>query len=569
MSSAILSSSKFAFLVIPPPKKKRAVVNNAFRAPNSPVNPSRAILAWASNVHPGSPEPMTPTFGTSLPRKASFVSSPLLQAFRRSSLTSSVGGRTPSAPLLRFADPPRTPTDHIPVSAAPYSADAKVNLTLFGYASSFVDIPVSTPITPEFYRSKRTTNRRDIPDTSLLTTPPPSHAPRMLKQLLSTKSKIMTQAQNKRAADHLDPGVSYSLSNLPGKHRTSARKWSRPAEMQKRELYAAALPLAVKQEGRMPQAVEAKAERELTTIKTGAINGVKVVGGFGTVHRDGLGGIWWDQQEESELAHLLTPTKTPLSAQYPNAEGWITYNHLKEFERENPLEPSSLPSSKHTDSYRSCPLLVTDEDAERLVRGRARRCTSIAGSMVLPSPTVESSNILLAIPSRPKRGRHLKPGFLKDVIAVPPTPTPTPPSPYSQASCPPLSPARAARFIINTSAKPGSIKRQRSRSRSLSRRKRKPVPPPLKIIPICPLDKLAVNVDPGEEEGRMQILLGDSFGPGPQVIISRWSGETTTPGLSPVRSDSQADDFSSVVDLKKSRRFGRFINKGERELSTL
>lgn len=560
MSSVLLQidpSPKFSFIVVPPPKKKRAAVNNIFRAPASPVNPSRAILTWASNVQPGSPAPMTPTSGVSLPRRASFVSSPLLQAFRRSSLSransccqsvSSVRSRTPSASFFQLVDPRRTPTNSIPVPTPSSPSDVKVDLTLFGYASSFVHLPAPTP--PP-------------------TTPAPSNVPRMLKRLLGTKSNLTSQAHTKRTPDHLHPGVFNSLPGFVEKYPTSTGNSSRPAEVQ---------PLRLKQEGRMRQAIggrslgsnikimEVKAERKLTVIKANAIDGAEVAGEIETVHRDELCGIWWDQQEESESAHLLPPTEVPLSAQYPDAEGWVTYNHLKEFERESPSQLSSQPSSKHTDLYHSRPLLVTNEDPEQRVRGRATRCASIAGSIVLPSPSIEPSNILLAVPSRPKRGRHLKPGFLKDVIAVPPTPTP--PSPYSQASCPPRSPARTARFILNTSAKPyGSMKRQRSRSRSLSRRKRKPVPPPLKIVPICPVNKVAVNVDPGEEDRKME----DSFKSGPQFVTSRWSRETMTPGPSPARLgkfDSQTNGFASADAPKKSRRLGRFFNKGEREFWT-
>ena len=540
MPSVILeidSSPKFAFFVTQPPKKKRAAVNNTFRAPALPINPSRAILAWANDVLPGSPVPMTPTPGVSLSRSTSFVSSPLLQAFRRSSLnransrrqsTSSIRSKISTASFLQFADPPRTSANPMNLPATPFPADVKVDLTAFGYTSSFVDISVSTPITPEIYRPKPTTRvpgRRNIAGTRLPTAPPPkSKTPRMLKRLLGTKSKAVAQAHIKRAADHLNPSVSDSVFAFPEKLRTSAGS-------------------------------------SFASVEIANTDGTKDVG---TVHRGELGQHWWNQQEEWESTPVLPPTGIPLSAQYPNAEGWVTYNHLKEFEREGTLERSPLPSTKHKDLYHSCPLLVTDDEAQQFVRGRAMRCTSVAGSIVLPSPSVEAPNILLAIPSRPKRGRHLKPGFLKDVIAVPPTPTP--PSAHLQASCSPRSPVHPSRFIINTSATPGSVRRQRSRSRSLSRRKRKPAPPPLKIIPICPVNKLAINVGPEEEDRK--VLLEDSLKPSPHVVASRWSRETTTPGLLPARSgdlDNQVDDSALADAPRKSRRLGRFFKGGERE----
>ena len=100
------AAPKFAFLALPPPpKKKRATVSNSFCAP-------------MSAVHPGSSPPMTPASGISLPRSASFVSSPHLQGFRRPSLThvgsrhlsvSSTRSRIPSVSFLHIADTPEPP----------------------------------------------------------------------------------------------------------------------------------------------------------------------------------------------------------------------------------------------------------------------------------------------------------------------------------------------------------------------------------------------------------------------------------------------------------------------------
>lgn len=305
------------------------------------------------------------------------------------------------------------------------------------------------------------------------------------------------------------------------------------------------------------KAMEEVALREGPTVKISLIDGTDVVEGVGSAYRGELCGIWWDQEEGCEFSQLSSPTEAPLSAQYPNAEGWVTYNHLKELEREDSSGLSSFLSTKRTDSYHSRPLLVADQ----LVCGRTARRSSIAGSIVFPSPLLEQSGVLLAVPSRPKRGRHLKPGFLQDVIAVPPTPTS--PSVYSQTSCTPPSPACAARFIVNSSAKPRSVRRQRSRSRSLSRRQRKRVPPPLKIIPTRPVNKLAVNADPCEDDRKT--FLEDSKA-GPYVTTSRWSMDTIIPGPPPVRSgnNDKLDNFGSVDIPKKSRRLGGFFKKTEK-----
>ena len=581
---------KFAFLALPPPpKKKHASVNDTFRAPPPPANRSNTILAWAETVHPGSPAPMTPGSGVSLPRSASLISSPLLHAFRRSSLTragsrrrsvSSTRSRIPSASFLQFVDAPRTPAHPIP--ATPFPTDAKFDFTAFGYASIFVDVPVSTPITPDIYKPKpmtRLPSRHDAVSGSAPTTPV-TKSTGMFKRLLgnkpkATKSRANVQAKGGKAGETVADYVSVSLQ----KRAKYTEQPSCVIEKKKREVYAAALPPTVKQEAQMRQAMEGgslehsirkvmeeKAKREGTAVKVNVIEGTKVVEGVEAAHRDGQGGIWWNQEEEWEFAHLLAANKVPLSARYPDAEGWVTFNHLKEFEKDDFSELSSLPSSKYTDLYHSRPLLVTDEAAERLVRhGHIERCSSVAGSIVFPSPSVKPSNILLAVPSRPNRARHLQPGFLKDVIAVPPTPST--PSAFSHTSSrPPRSPARATRFIIHASATPGPVRRQRSRSRSLPRRQRKPAPPPLKIVPICPVNKMAVNVDPEEEDRKM--FLEDSFKPGPIAVTSQWSRETTPSRLLPASSGdsgNQTNDFAFVDLPKKSRRLGGFFKKGERK----
>ena len=573
MSSVILEINtipKFAFLALPPPpKKKRAAVSNTFRAPASPVNRSNAIMAWAETVYPGSPAPVTPASGGSLPHSAPIVSSPRPQAYRHPSLTR-IGYRRQSASSTRsrihsasfFHVTPQTP-------ATPFSTDANFDLSSFGYASIFVDVSVSTPITPDTRHPKPMTRLPSRCDPVTKST-----GAGIFKRLLGNKpktTKCQASAQRSGREAGVNTAVQDYLSVSLAKRSKYTEQPTSAVEERKREIYAAALPPTVKQEAQMRQAMEGggleynirkvmeeKAKREGNTANVDIIENAQAVVGIETGYRDGQGGIWWDQEEEWEFARLLASNKVPPSARCSNAEGWVTFNHLKEFEKDDFSEFSSLPSSKHTDLHHSRPLVV-DGTAEWLVRGRAERCSSVAGSIILPSPSAKTSNILLAVPSRPNRGRHLQPGFLNDVIAVPPTPTT--PSAISQTSCPPRSPARATRFIINTSQKSGSVRRQRSRSRSLPRRQRKPAPPPLKIIPICPVNKLAVNVGPGED---LKMFLEDSFKPRPVTVASERSKEATAP-RPPLASSGdsgvqlEVNDFALVGVPKKSRRLGGFF----------
>jgi len=598
MSSVIIeidAAPKFAFLALPPPpKKKRAAVNNTFRAPASPVNRSNTILAWAETVHPGSPAPMTPASGLSLPRSASYVSSPRIQAFRRSSLTrvgsrrqsvSSTRSRIPSASFLYFADAPRTPAN--PTPATPLPADAKFDFAAFGYASIFVDVPVSTPITPAIYKSKQMTrlpSRQDATTGSAPTTPV-TKSTGMFKRLLGSKpktTKSQAKAQTKGGKTNVNPIVSDYVSVSLEKRSKYTEQASSGVEKKKREVYAAVLPPTVKQEAQIRQAIEGgtleynirkvmeeKAKREGTAVKVSSTEGTKVVEGVETAHRDAQGGVWWDQEEEWEFAHLLAVNNVPVSARCVNAERWVTFGNPKpkEDERDDFTEFSSLPSSKCTDLHYIRPLLVLDDSNEQLVRCRTKRSPSVAGSIILPSPSTKSSSIVLAIPSRPTRAKHLlQPGFLRDVVAIPLTPST--PSAYSHTSSHPRSPGRVTRFVVGGSSTSGSVRRQRSRSRSVPRKQRKPAPPPLKIVPLGPATKLAVNVEP-EDDGR-RLFLEDSFKPDPTLMNSRWSRDTTAVASRPPLtkssdSDRSVNHFALVSVPKKSRGLGGLFKKGDRK----
>ena len=591
MPSVILeidAAPKFAFLALPPPpKKKRAAVNNTFRAPASPVNRTNTILAWAETVLPGSPQPMTPASGVPLPHSASLVSSPRFQAFRRSSLTrvgsrrqsvSSTPSRIHSASFLHITHTPQTPAHPIP--ATPFSADANFDFAAFGYASIFVDVPVPSPITLETRGPKPMARLPSHHDTATGSRATKSTGAGMFKRLLGSKPKA-TKSQPKAQKRGGKVGANTVSDYLSVSHAKRSKYTERPSsavEKKKREVYAAALPPTIEQEARMRQAMEGgsleyniqkvmeeKAKREGTAVKVTSAEGTKVIEGVEAAHRDGRGGIWWDQEEQWEFAHLLAANRIPVSARCIGPETWVTFDtKAKEDDRDDFTDLSSLPSSKCTDLYHIRPLLVIDNSTEQFVYGRVKRSSSVVGSMIPPSPSTKSSNIILAIPSRPTRAKHLlQPGFLKDVVAVPPTPST--PSVYSHSSSHPRSPGRVTRFVVGGSPSSGPVKRHRSRSRSVPRKQRKPAPPPLKIVPLGPARKLAVNV---EDDGR-RLFLEDSFRPNPAVVNSRWSRDTVAAGPRPPLTKSDSDDsvnhFALVSVPKKSRGLGALFKKSERK----
>ena len=599
MSSIILeidAAPKFAFLALPPPpKKKRAAVNNAFRAPSSPVNRSNTILAWAETVHPGSPAPMTPASGFSLPRSASHMTSPHFQGFRRSSLTrvgsrrQSIGStrsRIPSASFLHFADTPRTPA--YPIPATPFPTDAKFDFTAFGYASIFVNVAVSTPTTADIHKPKpmtRLPSRHDATTGSAPTTPV-TKPTGVFKRLLGNKPKTAKpQAKGQAKGGNADANqIASDYASISLKKRSKyTERSSSEVEKKKREVYAAALPPTVKQEAQMRQAIEggslehnirkvmeAKAKREGTAVKVSSAEGTKVVEGVEAAHRDAQGGIWWDQEEEWEFSHLLATKTVPVSPRRADSGGWVTFHNPKPKkgdERDDFTDFSSLPSSKCTDLHHMRPLLISDDSTEQLVRCRTRRSSSVVGSVVLPSPSTKGSNIILAIPSRPTRGKHLhQPVFLKDVVAVPSTPSTT--SACSRASSHPRSPGRVTRFVVGGGSAAGSARRQRSRSRSVPRKQRKPAPPPLKIVPLGPATKLAVNVE--QEDDGKKLFLEDSFRPDPAATDSRWSMDAVAVASHPrlaetSEADNSVNHFALVSVPKKTRGLGGLFKRSERK----
>ena len=370
---------------------------------------------------------------------------------RRQSV-SSTRSRIPSASFLHFADTPQTPAHPIP--ATPLPADAKFDFVAFGHVPIFVDVPVSTPITPGIYKPRPTTRSGSAPAT------PVTKTTGMFERLLGSEpktTKSQAKAQAKGGKADVNPIV---LDNAPSSLKKCSEysvQSSPEVEKRKREVYATALPSTVVQEARMRRGIEGgrlehnirkimeeKAKQEGTAVKVSSTEGKKVVEGIETAHRDAQGGIWWDQEEEWEFAHLLAAKTVSVSARCVDSERWITFDNLKskeEDERDDFTDFASLPSSKCIDLHCIRPLLISDDSTEQLVRDRTKRSSSVVGSIILPSPSINPSKIILAVPSKPTRAKHLlQPGFLKGVVAVPPTPSTA--STYSQTSSYPRSPGR-------------------------------------------------------------------------------------------------------------------------------
>ena len=136
--------------------------------------------------------------------------------------------------------------------------------------------------------------------------------------------------------------------------------------------------------------------------------------GVGDVYRDGAGGVWWDQEEEYEYAHLLADGPEPGTGELQ----WITFNGDASMAIDAEARRGSM-STQDSDLDPRYIVQPSDADSDLVVPGSARR----------PGVSV------LALPSRPRRtAKHLrKPDYLVDV-AFPRSPlSPRGPSPTGKA----------------------------------------------------------------------------------------------------------------------------------------
>jgi len=218
-----------------------------------------------------------------------------------------------------------------------------------GYTSVFVNIPASTPVTPEMYKPKPVPVRLSSPATK--TSGGMFKRFQSITQLRSkpTPSKVKAQAKREKARPpSVVPNYVSVSSNKRTKYAASSAGTADAVEKKKRGQYAAALPLTVLQEAQLKQALDGgsleynvkqimkeKTRRE-GAVKVQTVEGTKIVQGVDDVWRDGEGRIWWNQEEEWEFAPLLGG-KAPIGA-CATLEEWVSFG-----EQRRDID-SSLPS---------------------------------------------------------------------------------------------------------------------------------------------------------------------------------------------------------------------------------
>lgn len=449
---------KYAFLAYPPPPKKRptqplpsppsyarAVAPQAPPRIRPRSNTFSTITAWAAHVQPGSPASLSPRS----PRRR-----PSIGCGRRASITSV----RISPGFLNASDTHRN-------AATPSIQNFKADLTSVGYNSVFLQFP-KTPITAILPiavkpRTAEAGHRIPIPPVPAS----PTRKPRGLTRLRSL-SVLKSRGRCKSAAP-----------SSPTKMKAKAAASSAAVVKRKKAKYAGVRPAPLANELALMQFVdggsmESNIKRVMEAqAKAGAA-------GVGDVYRDGEGGIWWDQEEEWEYAHLLADGA--VSGTMGDLQ-WVTFGGDK--------STSAIPDVDE-DRRGSVSTQDSDLDPRYIVQPTDHFDTddlAVFGSALTPLATRKPAMSVLALPSRPRRAaKHLrKPDYLLNVA-------------FTRGSASPKSPKFALSACASGVTKPKGKARRR--------------PTPLTLTPPSPALKRPSN-SPMDTERTRKDFLESSFEP--------------------------------------------------------
>ncbi|KAG1738971.1 hypothetical protein EDB19DRAFT_866768 [Suillus lakei] len=391
---------KYAFLAYPPPPKKRPTQPlpsppsyAKVVAPQAPPpirrrsNTLSTIAAWAAHVQPGSPASLSPR-SPRTPRRR-----PSIGRGRRASFTST---RISSGSFLNVLD---TPSTAHRTAATPSIQNFKADLTSVGYTSVFLQFP-NTPITATLPivvkpRTAEAGNHHQFPIPPIPASP--THKSRGLTRLRSL-SVFKSRGRSKSAAP-----------SSPTKMKAKAAASSAAVVKRKKAKYASMRPAPLANELALMQFVDGGSmESHIKRVmeaqaKAGAA-------GVGDVYRDGEGGVWWDQEEEWEYAHLLAAGEDGAAHGMGDLQ-WVTFGGDKS-PSANPVVDEERRGSVSTQD--------SDLDPRYIVQPTDHLDTddlAVFGSALAPLTTRKPAMSVLALPSRPRRAaKHLrKADFLVNV----------------------------------------------------------------------------------------------------------------------------------------------------------
>ncbi|TFY79364.1 hypothetical protein EWM64_g4651 [Hericium alpestre] len=309
----------YAFLAHPLQQKKRPNLSVSQIPPPPPLHGSvvnrrrssttLAVAAWAGQVQPGSPAPVSPPCSA---RRSPLYGSPrrasLTRTSRRPSITSQ---RVPSASFLSLIDTPS--------AATPSIKDYQPDLHALGYTCAIVPLP-KTPesAVPRLAAppKRKVPKQLTIPGApvSPAKTPPKKGTLNRLRSRLRSKSQPPSPSRSPSGAKmHTPKAHANPASKSAAKRRRSRSGVSLspgatafPIACHKKEKYTSyrfdTVPLhnhvlAFVDGGDQEQNI-----RRLMAHQAKAPGNKSVVG---DVYRDGRSGVWWDEHEEWEHALLL------------------------------------------------------------------------------------------------------------------------------------------------------------------------------------------------------------------------------------------------------------------------
>lgn len=453
----------YTFLAYPPPPKKRptqplpsppsyarAVAPQAPSHIRPRSNTFSTITAWAARVQPGSPASLSPRS----PRRR-----PSIGCGRRASITCA----RVSSGSLNALDTPSTAHRN---AATPSIQNFKADLTSVGYTSVFLQFP-KTPITATLPLAVKPRTAEAGHHISIPPVPAsPTRRPRGLTRLRSL-SALKYRGRSKSAAP-----------SSPTKMKAKAAASSAAVVKRKKAKYANMRPAPLANELALMQFVdggsmESNIKRVMEAqAKAGAA-------GVGDVYRDGEGGIWWDQEEEWEYAHLLAASEDGATHGMGDLQ-WVTFggDNLSFANPDIDEERRGSISTQDSDLDPRYVVQPTDHlDTDDL---------AVFGSALTPLATRKPAMSVLVLPSRPRRAaKHLhKPDYLLNVA-------------FNRGSASPKSP----KFTVSTCAgvaKPKGKARRR--------------PTPLTLTPPSPALKRPSN-SPVDPERTRKDFLESSFEP--------------------------------------------------------
>ena len=419
----------YAFLAHPPPQKKRPTQPLPSppapkRSPCSPASHPRrrsattsAIAAWVAAVQPGSPAPLTP-------RRRSSISSTRRSSYGSASIVSrrpSISTGTPhSASFLNCQ------------VITPCVKDFKHDLTTVGYTSVFVHFP-ETPLsaTIPLYPTGAEKTRPPPSFNRIPSVPASPSSPvrpvRSLKHFRSLSAlKTGRRARSKSSAVRAPPSpamkspvrTTSKAARAQASAAISASKKSKYAKFRPPPL-ATELALAQLADGgsiedhiRRFAEAQAKADGAKEVTRDGRLVGVA------DVYRDGMGGVWRDQDEEWEYAHLLGGDDDWCGSE----ESWVRFGSPAGKPRKSSLVPSVTPSENDDPRRGSVSSQDSDLDPRYAMHAEDTRDDLAAfGSALAPACARRPGMSVLAIPARARRtAKHLrKPEFLLNAFPVP------------------------------------------------------------------------------------------------------------------------------------------------------